>query len=752
MALSQLNKTAVKVLSITALIVGGSVFHEQIMAQAGVAGVENVANVANVAIMPIAQPVTDTGIPFAPARGSAVKVPSAPDAWGGQRSGAEATLSDRVVNYQIDATLDPVKHTVDGKQKLTWRNRSKVEVRSVYLHLYMNAFEGNASTFFTEQRHSGRGFRTDVSTGEGEWGHIALRKVSQGGAKVAWSYVHPDNGPETDHTVVRFDLPAPVAPGASTVMEIDFLTKLPRVIARAGYFGSFHLVGQWFPKIGVLELPGERGATAPRWNVHEHHQESEFYADFGNYDITLRAPKDYVIGATGELQAPPVEKDGMLTHHYVQGDVHDFAWTADNRSAKPLVDSWTGPGSPKVTLKVIYPPEMKASATAAMKAAKDSLAYFSNTLGPYPYKTLTVVVPPFNAAEAGGMEYPTFITVEGKTTVEPKTLAQFDIDFVTIHEFGHGYFYGILASNEHEEPMLDEGLNQYWNWRMLRERKQAIYPASPFLKSIGVTASFEGFDADRTAAPREEPADPIGENAYDRLQGIGPAYVRTATMMHDLEAQLGKEATERAFKEYYKRWKFRHPSVADLRETLAEASGQRAVVEAMFAQQVYATAKIDDRVDKFTSEEVLPQRGTREVKGAWIEESEDVIDKRIADARKAWDKANPKPKAGAGPFPYRTSVVLRRRGAAVPQTVLVKFADGSSETAVWNNDARWERLTWVRPSRAVSVELDPQRQHYLDVSKLDDSRTLKRDGSAARRWSADLAAIATLLFSLIANV
>ena len=740
MGFSRVSKTAVRVLSITALIVVGSVFHEEIMAQ------------AVVAITPIAQPVTDTGIPFADPRARAVREPSAPDAWGGQRTGAEATLSDRVANYQIEATLDPVKHTVTGKQKLTWRNRSKVEVRSVYLHLYMNAFEGNGSTFFTEQRHSGRGFRSDVDIGAGAWGHIALQRVTQGGAKVAWSFVHPDNGPETDHTVVRFDLPRPVAAGATTVIDIDFLTQLPRVIARTGYFGSFHLVAQWFPKIGVLELPGERGATAPRWNVHEHHAESEFYADFGSYDIKLTAPKDYAIGATGELQATPVEKNGMLTHHYMQGDVHDFAWTADNRSAPAMVDSWSRPGSPKVALTVLYPPEMKASASAAMKAAKDSLAYFSSTLGPYPYKTLTVVVPPYNAAEAGGMEYPTFITVEGLTSVEPKTMNEFNIEFVTIHEFGHGYFYGILASNEHEEPMLDEGLNEFWNHRMLRERKQEIYPANGFLKSIGVTAAFQGFDAERMATPREEPADPVGENAYDRLQGIGPAYVRTTTLMHDLEAAIGKQATERAFKEYYKRWKFRHPSVADLRETLAEVSGQRALVELMFAQQVYATVKIDDRVDKFSSDEVLPQIGTREVKGAWIEETGDMVDKRIEQTRKAWDKANPNAKAGAGPFPFRTSVVLRRRGAPVPQTVLVKFADGSSETALWNNDARWQRFTWVKPSRAVSVELDPERKHYLDVSKLDDSRTLKQDASATRRWSGDLSALATLLFSLIASI
>jgi hypothetical protein len=206
-------------------------------------------------------------------------------------------LSDRVVDYRVDATLDPVAHTVAGKQKLTWRNRSALEARSVYLHLYMNAFEGAHSTFYTERRRSAGGGRRAIDVRDGEWGHIELRSVAQGTAKVPWSFVHPDGGPAQDHTVVRLDLPAPVAGGASTTLDIDFLTKLPQVVGRTGYFGSFHLVGQWFPKIGVLELAGERGAAEPRWNVHEFHQNSEFYADFGNYDVRLTVPKGYTVGA-----------------------------------------------------------------------------------------------------------------------------------------------------------------------------------------------------------------------------------------------------------------------------------------------------------------------------------------------------------------------------------------------------------------------------------------------------------------------
>jgi hypothetical protein len=735
--------------ALCALLVTGIALTANLLAQPGAAPAPAGPGLV---VTKIAQPTTDTGIAFVPAKAAAVRVPSAPDAWGGARTGAEPTLSDRVANYRIAATLDPVKHAIDGQQTLTWRNRSKVEVRSVYLHLYMNAFEGAGSTFFTEKRLQGANFRSGVSTGEGEWGHIALRAVTQGGAKVGASFVHPDQGPASDHTVVRLDLPAPVAPGATTALEIGFHTQLPRVMARTGYFGSFHLVGQWFPKIGVLELPGERGATEPRWNVHEFHENSEFYADFGHYDVKLTVPADYVVGATGELQGAPVAAKGMLTHHYVQGDVHDFAWTADRRSAAPLESTWTGAGSPPVRIRVLYPPEYKASAAPAMQAAKDALSYFSNTLGPYPYRTLTVVIPPFNAAEAGGMEYPTFFTAEGYAKVAPGTLNQTMLDFVTIHEFGHGYFYGILASNEFEEPMLDEGLNEYWDARMLRERGQDIHVATGWSKAIGIAPAFKMFDFERLASPREAPADPLGQNSYDRLQGIGPVYSRTAVTLRDLEQRIGKQATERAFKEYYRRWKFRHPSIADLRETLAEVSGQRAAVDAVFAQQVYQASKVDDRLDKISTKEETPQPGTREVNGVWIEETAKALEKRVDAIRAAWNKANPDPKPGTGPFPFRTSVTLRRHGVAVPQTLLVKFADGSSETATWNNDARWQKFSWVKPVKAVSAELDPQRLHQLDLSKLDDSRSVKPDASATRRWGGEFASLLHILFSLIATL
>jgi len=694
------------------------------------------------------------GIPFADANASAVAVPSADTAWGGPRKDSAPTLSDRVVSYDIRATLDPVKHTIDGKQALTWRNRSSQPVCAVYLHLYLNAFEGPGSTFMTEQRNLRFGFRSGVEVNKGDWGYSELRRVQQAGKPVRWTFVHPDGGPSTDRTVVRLDLPQPVAPGASTTLDIDFFNQLPRVSARTGYFGTFHLVGQWFPKIGVLELPGERGAIAPRWNVHEFHLHSEFFADFGTYDVKLTVPKGYIVGATGEEIGAPVERNGTLTHRFVQHDVHDFAWTADKRYAKPLEGVYTGPGSPRVKVKVLFHPEYASNAKPALQATIDALTFFSRTLGPYPYKTVTVVIPPFNADEAGGMEYPTFFTASSFDKVDPNTPQRYLLDFVTIHEFGHGYFYGILGSNEFEEPALDEGVNEYWDQRMLRARNQDLHVARPWMRLLGITPVVKVFDMERLGAQLDDPADALGQNSWNRLssRSYGTVYSRTATTLRDLEQRVGTPAMERGFKLYYQRWKFRHPSFADFREALAEGTGQRAAVEQAFALHVYGTRKIDDSIDMFSSDEILPQAGYVDFKGKRVELTSEGIDKAVKTFRENWKKKHPKAKEGTGAFPYRTTVVVRRKGADVPQTLRVAFADGSSKTVRWEGERSWQRFSWTTHSKAVSAQLDPDHRIYLDTNKLDDSRTLESDRSAARRWGSDVAALVQTLFSLLVSL
>ncbi|MEF9978098.1 MAG: M1 family metallopeptidase [Thermomonas sp.] len=692
-------------------------------------------------------------IALAGANAAAVRTPSAADAWGGPRTGKEATLSNRTASYSIDAELDPVKHTIDGKQVLTWRNRSTQPVCSLYLHLYLNGFDGPGSTFMTEQRASESGFRSNVDTKDGEFGFIRLDKVVQDGAAAKWTFVQPDGGPKTDRSVVRIDLPHPVAAGATTSLDIDFFNQLPRVVARTGYYGTFHLVAQWFPKVAVLELPGERGATAPRWNAHEFHLHSEFYADFGSYDVRITVPKGYTVGSTGALTGTPVEKAGKVTHRYVQHDVHDFAWTADNRYAKPLVKTWNGPNGP-VQVSVLYTPDYASNAEPVLQATIDSLDYFSKTLGGYPYGTATAVVPPYGADEAGGMEYPTFFTADSTGQDEPGTLGRFALDFVTVHEFGHGYFYGILASNEFEEPMLDEGMNEYWDQRMMTARKQDLILTTPWLKALGIGTRMTPFQMERLGASLGDPADPLGDNSWARLSSgsYGTVYSRTATVMRQIEALVGTPAMERGMKLYYERWKFRHPSLADLREALAEGTGRRDIVEANFDAFIYATGRVDDRVASIQSRELLPLPGYLTHAGKQVLVGSKALDKAIEDRRKAWKAKHPNAKEWEGAFPYRSIVVVRRDGQAVPQVLRVRFADGSHRDLPVTATGSWQRFEFVTPSKAVSAQLDPDDLIRTDLSELNDSRTVEADGSAARRWFGDFTSFLQSLFALLSFV
>ncbi|MBB6183921.1 M1 family metallopeptidase [Oleiagrimonas soli] len=697
-----------------------------------------------------------TPIPFVSPHAANIRTASSPDAWGGARTPADATLSNRVTSYTIEATLDPDKHTVDAHQVMTWRNRSDRPIDKIYLHMYLNAFEGPGSTFFTERRtFSGSGHsRGAAKLKKGEWGYIDLKKVQQNGQDVAWRFVQPDDGPKTDHTVVEMDLPQPVPAHGTLTLNVDFHDQLPRVVERTGWWGKFHLVAQWFPKIAVLELPGERGATEVRWNAHEFHYHSEFYADYGNYDVKLTVPKGYTVGAVGHEASAPVDADGKVTYHFQQTDVEDFAWVAAP-GYKTMDTTWTGPGSPQVKVRVIYPPEFEVVAEPTMKATTDALTYFSKTLGPYPYKTVTAVIPPYNASEAGGMEYPTFFTAENSEEYTKGTTSQYMIDFVTIHEFGHGYFMGILGSNEFEEPMLDEGMNEYWDQRMLTDRKQDIHAASPLMKKLGIDPAIPPYAYERASGVLgiNFPSDSLDANSWDRLSNssYGSVYSRTASTMRTIENLVGRDAMAKAMKLYYERWKFRHPSAADLRDALAEGTGQPALIHQIFDAQVYGTQRVDASVVDVDSAEQLPQAGTVVKDGKRVTITESEVDKQIADAREAWKKAHKDAKHG-GPYPWLSTVTVRRTGAPLPRTLEVKFADGSSETVKWDDDSRWKRFTFLKPVKAVSAELDPDRPLYLDANKLNDSYSVKKNGSASSRWAADAQALLQSFYTFVGTL
>lgn len=199
-----------------------------------------------------------------------------------------------------------------------------------------------------------------------------------------------------------------------------------------------------------------RGRTAEGWNVHQYHGNSEFYSDFGIYSVRINVPENYTVAATG-FQTKPIEiKEATKIYQFYADDIHDFAWSASPDFVYEET-AYSDTGIPGVRIKLYLDPAHADLKDRYMHAAKSALSSYAKWYGEYPYSTLSIVVPPKGANGAGGMEYPTLITAFAAENDNPG----YDLERTVVHEIGHQYWYGMVASNEFEEAWLDEGFTSY---------------------------------------------------------------------------------------------------------------------------------------------------------------------------------------------------------------------------------------------------------------------------------------------------
>jgi hypothetical protein len=348
----------------------------------------------------------------------------------------------------MDVKLNTDTKTVSGNMEAYWINRSSDTVPDIQMHLYMNAFRSNRTTFYKElggspgEKDSDLGW-IEIKSFENKNGIDLIPRIQ---------YISPDDGNMEDKTVLKVLLPEPAKPGDTVFVKVTFETKLPTNIRRTGYNDDFYFIGQWFPKFGVYEQAGMRYATRGSWNCHQFHAHSEFYADHSVYDVTITLPVDYVTGSGGMLISETASRE-QKTLIYRAEDIVDFAWTAWPGYAV-FNDKWK-----HVNITLLIPKDRVSQVERQFTAVKHALEYLNDCVGPYPWPYLTIVDPPLKGSGSGGMEYTTIFT-----SVSSFFMPAFYHmpEMATVHEFGHAYFMGILASNEFEEPWLDEGVNTFW--------------------------------------------------------------------------------------------------------------------------------------------------------------------------------------------------------------------------------------------------------------------------------------------------
>lgn len=629
----------------------------------------------------------------------------------------------RIVDYVLDARLDADKHQVAGTVRITWRNPAGTPVDRLPLHLYMNAFRADDTAWMLEARGSHRGARQGK---DGMWGYMDVKAVRLiGRGEVAdFKMLEGVRGPVTelawkedaDPSLATVTLPTPVRPGETVVVELEFLTQLPEVFARTGYAGEFHMLGQWYPKLGVLGPDG-------RWRAHVFTLNAEFYADFGDYEVHLDVPEAMVVGATGIQVAADPPQEGRKKLHYRAEMVHDFAWAADPRFVE-IDANWKD-----VRIRQLVLPDRAGDAPRHLEALIATLESMEARFGPYPWSTITVIHPPADAGGAQGMEYPTLFTTS-EIVRFPPWVRLFGIEeqmsgvFTTIHEFGHQYFQGLLASDEAAQPWLDEGLNTTSNMLVLAD----WHGEDAWIARLGR----HGFGIDdflRGSLDSEAALDPVDSTAetYRAITGSygDTVYRKTGALMLTLRRLVGPARFDPAFKAYALAWRFRHPTGDDLVKTLREQIGELVTLEGKTVDDKPVRLDIADyfqqalhTVDAVDFHLHLVQNRRRTGDAGWHRDEHGVLNLREPSEERE------RPISQLSDELVEAVVVVQRVGGfRVPVELEVEFSDDTTERLLWDGQGHYQIFTW--PGRRLrAARIDPDSKLLLEGHRLDNHRAV----------------------------
>jgi hypothetical protein len=612
---------------------------------------------------------------------------------------ASLSRSLRNANYLIAVRLDPRARKLTGNQTLTWTNISGASTSELRFHLYYNAWRNGESTWMREHKLTSW-WRSARERPPEDFSAIDVESMTLGYAEGhprrdqmtnltrQMRFAAPDDGNTEDRTVMAVTLPHAIAPGETIVLRMEWTAKIPRPFARTGAIGSYFFFGQWFPKIGVLEPTGT-------WNCHQFHVGTEFFSDYGVYDVSMTVPRGWPLAATGREQDRRDNPDGTTTHRYHQEDVHDFAWTTSPDYLERR-QRFEHPGLPPVDMRLMLQPEHASQAGRHFDATAAALRYYGEWFGPYPYGHITIVDPAWESA-TGGMEYPTLFTA-GTSWLMPAEDTY--LEDVTVHEAGHQWWYGLVGTNEFEDAWMDEGINQFANARVMAEAfphgREVLRFFGGFLPWVVRDVRWDRvIHGDLIARYRSNPTVDIQATPSYRYwprTSTPMTYAKPSLWLHTLERALGWGRIQQALAIFFEQWKFRHPRPANFFQAVNDATGRDLTP---FFDQVYRSSMVFDYgIDDVT---------TVESDGAFF-----------------------------------TDVILRRHGDGMfPVSVLVTFADGEQRRAEWDGVGRWHRLTLRHGSRAVSAQLDPNQVLLLDTSFTNNSLAVEpQAGRAAAKWAA----------------
>ncbi len=509
------------------------------------------------------------------------------------------------VNYTIQVRLDDVKHELLGDEIIEYKNNSPQELTFIYMHIWPNAYKDNTTELGKQLLDNGS--TKFYYSKEEDRGYIDMLEFKVDTKPVKWEYV------KDTIDVCKIYLNEPLKSGGKIYISTPFHVKIPSgEFSRLGHIGQSYQITQWYPKPAVYDRNG--------WNYMPYLNQGEFYSEFGSYDVQIIVPKNYVLGATGDmvdgdeelnwLNEKVKETEAIKTYdskdlsfpessketktlRFKQKNVHDFAWFCDKRYHVLKGEVTTPHTNKKVTTWVMFTNAEGNLWKDAVKYVNDAVYYYSLWNGDYQYNHCTAVDGTISAG--GGMEYPN-ITVIGSSG------NAFQLDVVIAHEVGHNWFYGMLGSNERVHPWMDEGINSFNELRYVRTKYPDRKLVGDFKPALGKMLDINNYPRHVqyyytyiiNAAKNID--QPIEYKAYDytELNYAGVVYSKTAVVFDYLMAYVGESAMDKAMQKYFDEWHFKHPEPNDLRKILEQETGKN--LSWFFDDLINSTKKLDYKV------------------------------------------------------------------------------------------------------------------------------------------------------------
>ncbi|MGD0445421.1 MAG: M1 family metallopeptidase [Edaphobacter sp.] len=654
-------------------------------------------------------------------------------------------LSTRVVTYTIDATLNTDAKSLDATETVTYKNLTGQTLSTIPFHLYLNAFRPEST--FTHETHFTGGVRDSESANEyppEKLGSITISHIdadSYGDLTSAMRFIAPDDGNIQDHTVTEIALPHPLAPNDAITFHISFHDQFPLSVARNGYKRDFIMGGQWYPKPGVFW----HGA----WNCHQYHATTEFFSDFATFNVTLTLPRRYVVGAsgvpTGEIVDANGAPKGTKTLSFYGEDIGDFAWAASPNFT--VTDgtylSSLGPVKVHVLALAAHP----KAGPRYLDITQKTLAQYDRLYGPYPYKIITVIDPEPDS-EIGGMEYPTLFTGDTTWFSDPTYNTEITIE----HEFGHQYWYGMVATNEFEDAWLDEGINSYTEVRTLADILGT--QTSLFNRPYANASDAELQRFQYLFAPDYDPVTRWAFKFRDSISYGGITYGKSSTLLGTLENIIGRDTMDEAMRTYFMRYRFTHPTTEDFLRTIEQvaiAHGKAIAITSPPNPTPLAIVSNGDipvsyPTTAFPSSPPSTLTGNPDYATAPATNSslrpflnqavygtqilDYAVDGISSDPVRWWQPETKDKKQ----IQYLSTVYLRRKGDFIlPVTVEIVFDDGTHVRERWDGVDRWTKFTYTRNAKIISAEIDPDHLIPLDSNFFNNSYTTTWNPIPARK-------------------